>query len=435
VAAARRGRARGGAGRADPGPGLARAWVVWTLAASAYFVAIFHRAALGVAGLQAADRLHIAQGSLSILIGLQLVVYLLMQIPAGLAADRIGPRRTLAIGLAFMAAGEVVFAPATGLPAGLLGRALVGVGDGLTFLSVLRIAHAWFPERMQALLAALTGFAGALGQIVATVPLSAALDHLGWVATFLGGGAFTAAFVLVPLVAVRDRPPGVAPHPVEAHEPIGSTLRAAWARPATRHGFGVHFGCMGPFAVVTALWGVPYMVAAQHMSRHTAASFLLVAVAAFAATGALLGLVVGDSFRRQNRASMVLPALTLVAWVLLVAWPGATVPRAVLAGAMVLTGVSGGGAMLSFELARRDAPAVSSGSATAIVNCGGFSAAVGAALAIGALIGDGGDAVHAQHAMIPVAVIAAVGAGFTARAAWRRGERAGAAPRAARGAG
>jgi hypothetical protein len=78
---------------------------------------------------------------------------------------------------------------------------------------------------------------------------------------------------------------------------------------------------------------------------------------------------------------------------------------------------------------------VSSGSATAIVNCGGFSAAVAAALAIGALIGDGGDAVHAQHAMVPVAVIPAVGAGFSVRAAWRRGGRAGAAPRAARDAG
>lgn len=125
---------------------LGRAWWIWAIAASAYLVAIFHRMALGVAGLDAAERFSVPQGSLAIFTSVQLALYLLMQVPAGLAADRLGPRRTLAIGLGLMAVGELIFAFATSMPVGLAGRALVGIGDALTFLNVLRLAHAWFRD-------------------------------------------------------------------------------------------------------------------------------------------------------------------------------------------------------------------------------------------------------------------------------------------------
>src|SRR3954468_1310441 len=110
-----------------------RAWFVWGLGALIYVVAMFHRMTLGVAGGEVAARLDVPVGSLGVFVSVQLVTYLLMQIPAGLAADRIGPRRMLAAGLAIMALGEAVFALAHGMPVSIAGRALVGVGDALTF--------------------------------------------------------------------------------------------------------------------------------------------------------------------------------------------------------------------------------------------------------------------------------------------------------------
>src|SRR5680860_247718 len=82
------------------------AWWVWGLAASFYLVALFHRMSLGVASLDAQRRFDLAPGTIATLSALQLGLYLVMTIPAGLAADRIGPRRALAIGLVLMAAGE-----------------------------------------------------------------------------------------------------------------------------------------------------------------------------------------------------------------------------------------------------------------------------------------------------------------------------------------
>ncbi|WP_320670648.1 MFS transporter [Patulibacter defluvii] len=399
---------------------LRRGWTIWGLAASAYFVAIFHRMALGVAGLEAADRLDVGASALAYLAALQLLVYLAMQVPAGLAADRFGPRRTLAVGLLLMAAGEALFAVADGLPAGLAGRALVGVGDALTFLNVLRIAHAWFPGRMQGLLAALTGFVGALGQLLATAPLHLGLEHLGWTATFLLGGAATALLVLVPLMLLRDRPPGVPAPERHDHLPIVRTLVEAARRPATRHGWFLHVGAMAPFAIVGAVWGVPYMVESQGMTRGTASTFLLAMVLGFAAAGPTLGLLAGHHEGRQRWLSVALPALPTVAWTVLLAWPGGTVPRGVLLAALALTGIAGGGAMMAFEIARRDAPPVAAGATGALVNCGGFLAAPLGALAIGPLIGAAGSPVAVQHAMVPVLVVAAIGTLGCARMAWRR---------------
>lgn len=403
---------------AAPRPGLGRAWLVWGVGAVAYLVAMLHRMSLGVAGTDAAERFGVAVGALGVFTSLQLVLYLVMQIPAGILADRFGPRRTLAIGLGIMAAGELLFAVSHTMGVGLLGRGLVGIGDALTFLNVLRLAHAWFPSRLQPLLAALTGLAGALGQLVSTVPLELGLRQLGWTGAFLVLGGVTAVLALLPLALVRDRPDTPpAGHASEddapaapAHDPILRTLAAAWRRPGTRQGFFLHMGALSPFLLISAVWGVPYMTGSQGMDRAEAAGVLLVGALAFAASGPLVAFVVGPHERRQRAAALLLPGVATLAWAVLLLWPGALVPRGVLVAAIVLTGVNAGGSMLAFEIARRTSPSRSTGSAAALVNLGGFSAAVIGSLVIGRLLGDGRhDAVATQHAMLPIVVFAALG--------------------------
>src|SRR4051794_33025288 len=131
---------RRGHGGVLPAPRTGRrAWAVWGLAASFYLVALFHRMSLGVASLDAQERFGLSAGTIATLSAVQLGLYLVWTIPAGLAADRIGPRRALTIGLVLMAVGETAFGLAGSAPVALGGRALVGVGDAFMFLSVLRI--------------------------------------------------------------------------------------------------------------------------------------------------------------------------------------------------------------------------------------------------------------------------------------------------------
>lgn len=386
------------------------------IGAAAYMAAMAHRMALGVSGTDAATRFEIPVGALAAFTALQLVLYLAMQIPAGLLADRVGPRRTLALGLTLMAAGEVLFAFASSLPFGLAGRGLVGIGDALTFLNVLRLIHAWFPQRMQTLMVALTGFAGAVGQIASTIPLELALRELGWVGSFLLLGGVTALLVVTPLAFVRDRPPGVPTPPRTAHDPIGRTLRAAWHRPGTRHGFFLHMGTLSPFLLATAVWGVPFMEGTQGMDRETASGYLLLAALGFLVSGPFLGLLVGAHPLRLRWASVICPLLNVLAWGALTLWPGGSAPHGVLGTALVLSGVAAAGTMYAFEVGRREAPPVASASAAALVNCGGFSGGVLGAIAVGVLLeqidapdGSTALAVATQHALLPALVLAMIG--------------------------
>lgn len=384
--------------------------------------AMVHRMALGVSGTDAAVRFDIPVGTLAAFTALQLLLYLAMQIPAGLLADRVGPRRTLALGLALMATGEVLFAFATSLPAGLAGRGLVGIGDALTFLNVLRLIHAWFPSRMQTLMVGLTGFAGAVGQIASTIPLELALRELGWVTSFLVLGGLTALLVIAPLTVVRDRPSHVPAPPRTAHDPIGRTLRAAWRRPGTRHGFFLHMGTLSPFLLATAVWGVPFMEGTQGLDREPASGYLLLAALGFLVSGPFLGLIVGAHALRLRWASVLCPLLNVIAWGSLTLWPGGSPPHPVLGAALALSGVAAAGTMYAFEIGRRESPPVSSASAAALVNCGGFSGGVIGAIAVGVLLeridapdGSAALAVATQHALLPALVLAVIG---TVACAW-----------------
>jgi MFS family permease len=388
-----------------------RAWWIWALGASFYFAAVFHRMALGVAGLRAEERLHFDHEVLASFTALQFAIYLAMQLPAGLAADRIGPRRTLAAGLLAIAAGELVFAVAQSVPPAIAGRALIGFGDAIILINVLRLTQSWFPSRMGSLLAALTGVVGALGQLLGTIPLQSALDHLGWTATFAASSAVTLLLAALSLIAIRDRPPGVRAPRRHDHAPIAATLKAAWARPGTRHGFWAHLALMAPFQVVGATWGVPFLIEGQRFDDRTAAAYLLICSAGFAVAGPLLGLIADRGVRAQNRTLLAMNALVVALWAAILGWPaGEAVPRALLVAGFALTGAGAAGGMVAFALGRRENPPEAGGAAVAIVNCGGFTAGIVSLLIAGLLLGGDGvpSADRFRVALAPMAVLSAI---------------------------
>jgi len=379
---------------------------VWGLAAVFYFTALFHRMSLGVASLDAQERFGIAASTLGVVAALQLGLYLVMQVPAGLAADRIGPRRTLALGLALMGTGEMVFALATSLPAGLLGRGLIGVGDAFIFLNVLRLAQNWFPARRYGLLSALAGVAGALGQVLTTVPLGAALDGIGWTPTFVLSGAVTAALVVLCLAVVRDHPASASAPAGPGHARVLPTLRQAWAVPATRMAFWLHFALMGTFVSVTALWGYPFLVRGEGVAPGTARADLLVAVVGFGVGAPLLGALVQ---RRRDLRLRVLGGIAAGAtalWAVSLAWPGGA-PHPLLVATFAATGVGGGAGLLAFDIAREANPAARGGAASGLVNLGGFSSAVAAQPAVAVLLAVLDDAML-RVAMWPLVALGAL---------------------------
>ena len=91
-----------------PAPALGgpRAYAVWIAAVTAYSIAVLQRTTMGVAGLEAADRFGASATIVSTFVVLQLGVYALAQIPAGVLLDRYGSRVTLTAGAVLMALGQ-----------------------------------------------------------------------------------------------------------------------------------------------------------------------------------------------------------------------------------------------------------------------------------------------------------------------------------------
>ncbi len=149
---------------------------MWLLGMSVYAIAVFQRSSLGVAGLAglaAAAHFHAGPAALSLFTILQLSVYALMQVPVGLLADRVGPRRMLATGLMLMAVGQLGVALSDQLAGGIAARVLVGAGDAMSFVSLLRLISAWFPAHRCALMTQLTSLAGMVGNLASVLPMSA----------------------------------------------------------------------------------------------------------------------------------------------------------------------------------------------------------------------------------------------------------------------
>lgn len=69
-----------------------------------------------------------------------------------------------------MAAGQFVLAFTGPLPTAITARAVVGLGDAVTFISVLRLVSYWFEPRRVPLVTQLTYICGQLGQVLSAVP-------------------------------------------------------------------------------------------------------------------------------------------------------------------------------------------------------------------------------------------------------------------------
>ena len=119
--------------------GKRRAWVIWGVGLAIYLLAVFHRSSLGVAGLLAADRFDVDATRLALFTVLQLAVYAAMQVPVGVLLDRFGSRAMLLSGLVLMTAGQLAFAYVESFPAAVASRAVLGAGDAMVFVSVIRL--------------------------------------------------------------------------------------------------------------------------------------------------------------------------------------------------------------------------------------------------------------------------------------------------------
>lgn len=409
------------------------AWLVWAGGLFAYIVAVLHRTSFGVAGLDATGRFGIGPGTLGVFVVLQIVVYAGMQIPAGLLLDRFGSRRLIVSGALTMAAGSALLALTTSVPLAVAARVLVGGGDALIFISVIRLIPAWFPPRRAPLLTQLTGILGQLGQVLSAVPLLAVLHGPGWTAAYLACGAAGLLAAALGLAVVRDAPTPRPAGAVPDAKAVGGQLTQVWLRPGTRLGFFSHMGTQFSGTVFVMLWGLPYLVQAQGLSEARAGALLTLFVLATLVVGPVVGVLTARHPLRRSWIVLGVIAANATLWTVVLALPQPA-PHWLLAALVVCLAAGGPGSVVGFDYARTFNPAENLGLAQGMVNQGGFLASLVTVGAVGLLLQAGGGYTFesfrvAWLAQYPVWLVAVAGILVTRRKARKVLAAQGVAPR------
>ncbi len=349
--------------------------VVFGLALASFVLSFFHRTAPAAIAGELTRAFSISSTVLGTLAATYFYVYTVLQIPVGVLADTLGPRRILATGSAIAAVGSLLFALAPVWEVAAVGRTLVGIGVSVAFIAVLKLSAVWFPPGKFATLAGVTMFAGNLGAVIAGAPLAWVVTQTSWRAVFVALAVLSGLLALATWLRVRDRPeelglPAVNPPlPTTTHVPWKQAVARVLANPATWPPFIVNLGVGGSFLAFAGLWAVPYLQQVHGMSRVQAAqhsSLMLLGVA----FGSMAIGVISDRLRSRRgvmRAAVLLYTLSWLPWLAHVQWPQwATLAWFLLMGLLIP------GFTLSWTIAKEANPPQYSGIATSVVNTGIF---------------------------------------------------------------
>lgn len=236
-----------------------------------YVLSQFYRAFLAVLTPVLATDLGTTPESLASASGWWFLAFALMQLPVGWALDRIGPRRTASGLLLVAAAGAAVFAVASGPVAVIWAMALIGAGCSAVLMAGYYIFARQFSAAVFGTLAAVMVGVGSLGNLAASLPLSAAVAAIGWRGTLWALAGVTAVVALAIFALVRDparveggakgslldllRMPALWPVLImmAAAYPPGAGLRGLWAGPWQADVFGADAATIGQVTLIMGL--------------------------------------------------------------------------------------------------------------------------------------------------------------------------------------
>src|SRR5688500_20184514 len=121
---------------------------MWSLPATLFLIAFFHRAAPGVIAHELMEAFGVTGAVLGLLSATYFYSYAGFMVPAGLLIDDFGVRKVVAAGGAVMGAGKLLMGGATASAALFTGRFAVGQSATVSFIGALTIAATCLPTSL-----------------------------------------------------------------------------------------------------------------------------------------------------------------------------------------------------------------------------------------------------------------------------------------------
>jgi predicted MFS family arabinose efflux permease len=190
-----------------------------------YFVSYLYRMVNAVLGPTLALEFGLTAGGLGLLSSVYFLAFALFQLPLGLLLDRFGPRRVNATLLLVAAAGGAWFASANSAESAIAARTLIGLGVSACLMASLTAFVLWYPPERISTMHGVAFSAGALGAMVATVPLELLLRVWPWREVFMLLVGCTIAVSLGLWLVVPERKRGEATSLAEQMRGLRALMR------------------------------------------------------------------------------------------------------------------------------------------------------------------------------------------------------------------
>lgn len=317
-------------------------WLVWGLGAALFGWGWFQRVAPGVMVDTLMREFTVGGAVLGNLSAVYFYSYAISQVPAGLIVDAYGSRRIMVLSALLCTLGGLVFAQADGIVSAYVGRILIGLGAGPTFVIALNLAAVWCPRDRLALLGGLVMSVGVLGALAGQVPLAWGIETFGWRASM-----YTATLVVLVLcvatwiVLKLPRPKPRAVTPVGLAASFKSVLKRWDTWLLTLGGMST----MSIMLTFSGLWAVPWLTQVLGFTRADAALLISVNAIGWGIGAPLLGWL-SDRLNRRKLPFLGGVLLSVTSFAALVHLPDLS-PAAIY-GLLFLQGLGTGGIMLIF---------------------------------------------------------------------------------------
>jgi MFS family permease len=286
--------ARGNVRRPPEGKRLYKsmhAWIIWLL--SALFM--FYKYALEVSPSVMTSTLmstfHISGTALGNLAACYFYAYLLLQIPAGLLLDKIGPRKVTTLAIALCAAGSLIFAKADSLLVAGIGRFITGTGAAFAAVNCLKLIANWFPMNQFAFMAGLMMTVAMLGAVGGQAPLAVFIDAMDWRYAMEIIGIAGLVLAAIFWIIVRDVSPQHKKerHIVSQNISFMDSLKRVLRNPQAWW-LSVYSGfAFAPVMIFGGLWGVSFISQAFEISQNISAQAVSLIFIGFAVGAPFFG--------------------------------------------------------------------------------------------------------------------------------------------------
>lgn len=308
---------------------LSYRFAIFSILALAYLLVYFHRLSLSVVADTLLKEFDTSASVMGLLGSIYFYCYAVMQLPAGLLSDSLGPRKTVTFFLLIASAGSILFGLSPNISIAFVGRILVGFGVSMAFIPTIKILSQWFRPNEFAFMAGILQAVGGVGVLAATWLLAIMTVTFGWRLSFELIGVCTLIIVVLNWVIVRDKPEDKGwPSILEIdNKESGGTARIQsiplWEGVrrvvSEKHFWPVaiwfFFDC-GIFFGFGALWSGPYLMHAYGMPREETGKILSMLAWGMIVGGPMVGFF-SDKILKSRKKPFVICSMVLVNVILL----------------------------------------------------------------------------------------------------------------------